>query len=58
MEDWWEFGEDFVGEDGHSFGEWAVGFETLADLGVLSTPVSRWWGLSGAVDGEGKEGRG
>ena len=57
MEDRREFREDFVGEDGHSFGEWAVGFETLADLGVLGTLVSRWWGLSGAVGREGEEGR-
>ena len=30
----------------------------MADLGVLGTLVSRWWGLSGAVGREGKEGRG
>jgi len=58
VKDWREFGEDFVGENGHSFGEWAVGFEALADLGVLGTLVSRGWGLSGAVGGEGKEWRG
>lgn len=54
MEDWREFGEDFVSEDGNSRGERAVGFEALADLGVLGTLVSRWWGFSGAGRGERK----
>ena len=56
MEDWREFGEDFVSEDGNSRVERAVGFKALTDLGVLGTLVSRWWGLSGAGRGGKKRG--